>query len=183
VNGSVACSGITSSGGATVSTDITVGDHVYTAKIGNGMTNMRFNTNGNVGIGVNNTSGYLLQVNGACAGTSWTNLSDIRKKDVISDKVLELSQIANAPMFAFRWKDQSIDTRIHIGTSAQYWEKIAPEIVSQDGIGFLGMQYDVAALLAAVTTAKKVEDHERRIAALEAENERLKKEIEELKAA
>lgn len=154
----------------TIAVDLTVGEHIYVEKIGNGMTNMRFNTNGNVGIGVNNTSGYLLQVNGACAGTSWTNLSDMRQKNYVEDESIELWQVASAPVFKFTWKNNAFGTDLHVGSSAQYWQTIVPEAVTTDGIGNLGLQYDVVALLAAVTTAKKVQEHEQRIEELEREN-------------
>ena len=189
VDSSIECHDLTvstgsgSQGSASIATDLTVGSHVYVDKIGNGMTNMRFNSNGNVGIGVNNTSGYLLQVNGAVAGTSWTNLSDMRQKNYIEDKNIELWQVANAPLFKFTWKNKSFGTDLHIGSSAQYWQTIAPEAVTTDGLGILGLQYDVVALLAAITTAKKVQDHENRIQALERENAALRNELRQLRAA
>lgn len=147
------------------------------------MTNMRFETNGNVGIGVQNTSGYLLQVNGAVAGTSWTNLSDMRQKNYIEDESIELWQVAGAPVFKFTWKNNAFGTDLHVGTSAQYWQTIVPEAVTIDGLGNLGLQYDVVALLAAITTAKKVQEHEQRIEELERENKVLWNMIASLKAA
>ena len=47
--------------------------------------------------------------------------------------------------------------------------------------GELSMQYGVAALVSAITIARKVVDHEQRITELEKENERLRTEIEQLR--
>ena len=59
---------------------------------------------------------------------------------------------------------------------------ILPEVVTEakDDIHTLSMQYGVAALIAAITTAKKVVDHEKRISDLEKECERLRTENEQL---
>jgi cell division protein FtsB len=69
---------------------------------------------------------------------------------------------------------------MQVGTIAQYWQKVLPEVVT-DKNDELSMQYGVAALVAAITTARKVVDHEREIAqlknrvkALEDENKMLK---------
>mgnify|MGYP002519431322 CR=1 FL=1 len=66
--------------------------------------------------------------------------------------------------------------------SDEYWQTLMPEAVHEDKNGYLGMQYDVLAMLGVISVARKVVSHEERIAALEAENERLKKEIEQLKS-
>lgn len=154
--------------------------HGNTVRIStNGSERVTVTTGGNVGIGITNP-GYKLQVNGTCGGTSWTNTSDMRQKNRIKDESIELWQVANAPIFKFTWKDNTIDTLTHIGTSAQYWQTIVPEVVTTDGNGYLGLQYDVVALLAAITTAKKVQDHETRIQALERENAYLKNELKRL---
>ena len=123
------------------------------------------------------------QVAGACGATSFTNTSDMRKKDVIENKTLELWQVAQAPIFSFTWKGGEYDRDVHVGTSAQYWQSHLPEVITKDSEGYLSMPYDVVALLAAITTAKKVQDHEQRIQALERENAALKNELNRLKAA
>ena len=89
--------------------------------------------------------------------------------------------VANAPAIQFRWKDSNCT--VHSGSIAQYWQTVIPECVTHDNQGYLSMQYDVIALLAAISIAKKVVNHEERIAELERENERLRTEIEQLKAA
>ena len=126
------------------------------------------------------------------AWDGFNDLSDMRLKDVhsyIDDSSFTLEDVARAPMFRFTWKDRAND-RLHVGTSAQYWDSKLPEVVTRDGDGYLGMTYANAAMIAAITTARKVLTHDEQIAALtgrldavEAENKRLKDEIEQLKAA
>jgi uncharacterized small protein (DUF1192 family) len=72
---------------------------------------------------------------------------------------------------------------LRVGTSAQYWRGALPESVFSDADGMLGLDYGVTALVSVISVARKVMTHEERIAALEAENERLRNEIETLKAA
>ena len=102
----------------------------------------------------------------------------MRQKDVIKDTDLRIEQIAKAPSFEYRWKDAKIDTDLHVGTSAQYWENVLPEVVSRakDEMGTLSMQYGVAALISAITVARKVMTHEEKIALLETRVSALEKE-------
>ena len=125
-------------------------------------------------VATNSTDKYI-------GGTAaWANTSDIRKKNVLSDVNLNLWQVAQAPLFRFTWKDNNLDNDVHVGTSAQYWQSIVPELVSASGDGSLLMEYGTAALVAAITTAKKVQDHETRIQALERENAYLRNELKRL---
>jgi len=138
----------------------------------------------------------------SCDGSIYTygtevDYSDIRLKDVVSQvEDLDVEKIARAPIFRFMWKDRH-DTKIHVGTSAQYWQSVMPEPVEADEEGYLGMSYSQTALAAAVMTARTVLTHEEQIAALtgrldaveqenkaiKAENAWLRQEIELLKAA
>jgi hypothetical protein len=56
---------------------------------------------------------------------------------------------------------------------------VLPNVVltAKDEKGTLSMQYGVAALVSAITIARKVVDHEHRIKQLEQENEELKKQL------
>lgn len=118
----------------------------------------------------------------AIYGKKFQATSDIRKKDIIDNIDLNVGVIAQAPIFDFVWKAYP-DTRPSIGTSAQYWEKVLPYSVSKDQDGYLAMDYGATALAAAVLTARKVSEHERRIAALELENQLLRERIQTLEAA
>ena len=152
---------------------------------------------GNVGIGT--TPSYKLHVSGEVGATGFTNTSDIRTKNIIKDVTLRLDQIAKAPTFEYYWLDTSIDHDLHVGTSAQYWESVLPQVVStaNDKFGTKAMQYGVAALISAITIARKVMTHEEeiallktRVSALEKENgeqelliNSLQEELEKYKAA
>lgn len=126
---------------------------------------------------------------------TWTSASDIRLKDIISNVGASIEQIASAPVFNYRWKAGG--TQVMLGTSAQYWRNVFQFGVTEGPNTYLFMDYGATALAAAVITARTVQNHEQRIAALEAlsdrqgkeivslraENERLINEINELKAA
>lgn len=116
---------------------------------------------------------------------SFNQGSDLRKKNIIGDVPINLYNVANAPLFKFTWNNETKYSGQHIGSAAQYWQTVLPELVSigRDADMTLAMQYDVIALASAITVAKKVVDHEERIILLERENEALKKEIANLKSA
>lgn len=118
----------------------------------------------------------------AIYGKAFTPTSDIRKKDITDYINLNLTVISQAPIFNFTWKDCP-GTRPSVGTSAQYWEKVLPYAVSEAPDGYLAMDYGATALAAAVMTARKVEEHEQRIAELERENKVLWNMIATLKAS
>lgn len=116
-------------------------------------------------------------------GTSgWNNVSDVRMKNIVSYVNEDVERIANAPVFNFTFKNS--ETRnVLLGTSAQYWETVFPNAISVAPNSYLSMDYGATALAAAVITARKVVDHEKRIRLLEVENEALRKEIDQLKNA
>jgi hypothetical protein len=108
-----------------------------------------------------------------------TALSDARHKRVISDTNISVEQIAKMPSVLFKWTDGKHDDKIYAGTLAQEWQNTLPQaIVRQDNEeGTLAFNYGVAALVASITTARKVVDHEKRIQELERENKRLKEKL------
>ena len=127
------------------------------------------------------SSGTLNFVCNIYATGAITALSDARKKDITGEAGVTVEQIAHAPAVQFLWKDKERrKDGQQVGTLAQYWQTVLPEVVSDKG-GELSMQYGVAALVSAIVTARKVVDHERRITELEKENERLKEEISQLR--
>ena len=99
--------------------------------------------------------------------------SDMRFKDKIEDMGISLADIANAPLFTFKWNDRDDDV-IYLGSSAQYWEKIAPWLVSGDD--FKSLNYATLGVAMGISLAKKTINHEERIKILEAEIKRLKRE-------
>lgn len=126
---------------------------------------------------------------------TWANASDIRLKDIVSYAGASVEQVANAPIFNYKWKAGG--TQVMLGTKAQYWCDVFPFGVTEGPNGYLYIDPANIALASAVMVARKVQSHEERIAALEAlsdrqgkeivflraENERLINEINELKAA
>ena len=144
-------------------------------------SNFVFTKGGRLGIQTTSPS-YTVHVAGTIYATgAITALSDARKKDIIGEAGVTVEQIAHAPAVQFLWKDKERrKDGQQVGTLAQYWQTVLPEVVSDKG-GELSMQYGVAALVSAIVTARKVIDHERRITELEKENERLKEEISQLR--
>ena len=123
---------------------------------------------GNVGIGT--TPAYKLHVAGTIYATgNITALSDIKQKNVEQyDAHLGFEEVANAPIIKFTWKDpKAEDKGLQVGSIAQYWEKVLPEAVKRDKEGTLSMSYGVVALVAAVSTAKKVRELDERVTKLE----------------
>lgn len=138
---------------------------------------------GNVGIGVGVSSSYALRVAGIVRASTGvysegyvTALSDIRHKDIRDNVNLTVSEVANAPAVKFLWKDRRQEG-LQVGSIAQYWQKVLPEAIVEAADGELTMSYGVIALLSSIATARKVEDHERRIAELERENKLLKEQL------
>lgn len=125
--------------------------------------------NGKVGIGTTSPS-YKLHVNGEAAATSFVNTSDIRKKDIIENLNLDVEDIAKAPIFKFSWIDPEMPEGVNVGTSAQYWQTIIPEIVTEadDDDKTLSMQYGVAGLVSSIALARKVVEQEETIKVQEA---------------
>jgi hypothetical protein len=141
--------------------------------------------NDHLGVGDTNTD-YALYVYGTAyitgniSAASVTNRSDMRLKDFVENINLSVESIAAAPSFKYTFKG---DSRLMAGTSAQYWRGVLSEVVFEDADTMLSLDYGVTALAGVISVARKVMTHEERIAALEAENERLRNEIETLKAA
>lgn len=96
-----------------------------------------------------------------------TALSDARKKDITGEAGVTVEQIAHAPAVQFLWKDKERrKDGQQVGTLAQYWQTVLPEVVSDKG-GELSMQYGVAALVSSIIIARKVANHEVRIDKME----------------
>lgn len=81
--------------------------------------------------------------------------SDIRKKNIVENVNLPIESIAESPIFKYKFKDSTNDS-IYIGTSAQYWQEIIPEVVSTDQDGYLMMNYTSLNTVAALTCAKEL---------------------------
>lgn len=138
----------------------------------------------------NQGSAYDLYVSGDNDGNAYfggnvsvyslTQRSDVRYKDIIGDVALTIQQIASAPVFQFMFKEQRKNKRMLVGTSAQYWDAVMPEVVTRDADGMLGLDYGVTALVSTIILAKGMTEHERRITKLEMENAELRARIKDL---
>lgn len=106
--------------------------------------------------------------------------SDIRFKHQLGDIALDLDTIANAPMFRFTWTNKE-NSRVQIGTSAQYWKDSARELVSVDKDDFHRLDYATLGVLIGVTLGKTVKNHEDRIKELETKVESLEEENRRLR--
>jgi hypothetical protein len=127
------------------------------------------------------TSAANLYAVGGVSALGFSQTSDIRSKAMVRSFRLGVEDIAGAPLFTFRWKADGERGKLLAGSSAQYWRGVLPEVVTEDADGMLGMDYGVTALASVISVAARVQTHEERIKALEAENEKLRKEIEILK--
>ena len=113
---------------------------------------------------------------------TWNNVSDIRLKDVLSYATASIKQIADAPIFNYRFKGDKTEN-VMLGSSAQYWQKVFPEAVKTAFDDNLTMSYESIALASTVMTARKVLTHEEQIAALNRRIGELESEIKQLKAS
>ena len=138
---------------------------------------------GKCGIGVTSPQAKLhvggdIYASGGVTGLVATT-SDERKKNIISRELpLTLEQIADAPAVRFTWKDNEFIKGDQVGSIAQYWQDVLPEAVLEgnDEESTLSLQYGVAAMISAITTAREVVRLKKRVAELE-------KEVQLLKAA
>lgn len=98
--------------------------------------------------------------------------SDMRYKIVESKFRLSSAIIAHAPLFRFKWKNHKT-TKLKIGTSAQYWEKFAPELVTLDAVSdFKHLNYAGLGVAIGISNAREIEQLKKEIVSLK---ERLSK--------
>ena len=109
------------------------------------------------GNGRGSRSGVTVRAANFFADSAVSVVSDERKKIVSKEMVLDLDKIADAPAVLFKWKDQHEETE-HVGTIAQYWQKVMPQVVCEDHEGNLSMQYGTAALVAVISVARELRE-------------------------
>lgn len=83
--------------------------------------------------------------------------SDVSQKNVIKDVELTVEQIAKSPAINFTWKEG--DDKQYVGTIAQYWKDVLPEVVSGDE-GNLRMDYASLGVVNSIILARKVEEQD-----------------------
>lgn len=118
-------------------------------------------------------------------GSSWNawqrvqnvSMSDVRLKTILSYPTFDIRQIANAPIIRYIWSKEGYgDKNVHVGSTAQYWMNVSREFVEEEFGGYYSLQYGVAALISAITVARKVMTHEEEIALLKTRVSALEKE-------
>jgi hypothetical protein len=104
-------------------------------------------------------SGMKVSTNILAAG-GITMYSDIRKKNIISPLSLPLERIANAPSFRYTFKDD-VDRQQRVGTSAQYWLGVLPEVIGNDG-SYYTLDPGTLAVACSISIAKHLMEHLRK---------------------
>lgn len=108
-----------------------------------------------------------------------TQGSDMRRKEVTDYLEPSVYDVASAPLVRFSWRGG--DGRELVGTSAQYWQRVVPELVGETQEGWLTMDYQTAGVVAGVTAARKAVELERRIEEQDRRIEELEQIINQLK--
>lgn len=132
--------------------------------------------NGNVGIGTA-SPGYKLHVVGTAGlstGSSWTNASDIRLKDIKGEYSKGLKELSQLRPVNFRYKVDNPrglpSDEDYIGFVAQEVKEVFPEAVSEAEDGYL--DFNIHAVNVAVVNA--IKEQQQLIEELQAEVEALK---------
>lgn len=103
---------------------------------------------------------------------SMTSLSDIREKNIQRDVELSVEYIANSPSFVFTYKKDP-SGKLHVGTSANYWYNIFPEVVTTANQRY-NLDYVALNNASTIALAKEVVNQKAEIASLKSEIESLK---------
>jgi hypothetical protein len=98
--------------------------------------------------------------------SSFQQLSDERLKSKISDITLTSEQISEAPAIIYHWNTDESKTR-RVGTIAQYWQNILPEVVTEDSNGNLSLNYSELSAISVISLAKEIIELKKRIEELE----------------
>ena len=116
-----------------------------------------------------------------------SGMSDARKKTIIEHLTLDVRRIAEMPIVRFLWKDRS-DNSLQVGTLAQSWLPLLPEIVTHSKDDVYGVKYGVGAMCIGVSNSREivglinnVVDLKHRIELLEKSNRELMNEKRDLR--
>lgn len=121
------------------------------------------------------------------AGGGITMYSDLRKKNVLSNEVLSVKEIALAPLFAHTYKSDD-NQYIHVGTSAQYWSAIHEDwFTRKDSEGYYQMELQNLGVAMGISLAREIVTFEGAFKKYESKTDKkirlMKKKINELEKA
>ena len=86
--------------------------------------------------------------------------SDLRKKNILSNEVLSVKEIAAAPLFAHTYKSDQ-NHYLHIGTSAQYWSAIHENwFTRKDSEGYYQMELQNLGVAMGISLAREIVKYE-----------------------
>ena len=118
----------------------------------NNAERMRITSGGEILVNTTTDAGaYYLQVNGSVYATAYYESSDLRKKNVLSERVG--SDGINT--ITFKWKDGR-DSLTHIGYAAQQVEKVLPDAVKTNPDGYKTINYDEVQTLKIANLEKEI---------------------------
>lgn len=156
---------------ATAADCLSISSHLYVG--GTSATSYTFRVEGNAfakGIdcqgwfsvldGSGNVAARITQAGDMVVSGGITMYSDVRKKDIISDKLLSVKSIADAPLFAFNYKSDEAK-RLHTGTSAQYWHGAYGDMFGyKDEEGFYTLEYQNLGVAMGISLAREIVKYE-----------------------
>lgn len=147
---------------------------------------MVIDAGGNVGIGITSPSEKLHVVGNILASGGITMYSDLRKKNILSDEVLSVKEIAAAPLFAHTYKSDE-NHYLHIGTSAQYWSAIHEGwFTRKDSEGYYQMELQNLGVAMGISLAREIVTFEGTFKKYESKTDKkirhMKKKINDLEA-
>ena len=89
-----------------------------------------------------------------------TMYSDLRKKNILSNEVLSVKEIAAAPLFRHTYKSDD-NQYIHVGTSAQYWSGIHEDwFTRKDSEGYYQMELQNLGVAMGISLAREIVKYE-----------------------
>lgn len=146
-------------------------------------------TDTNFNNGNNNYSGQISFESGGniIASGGITMYSDLRKKNILSNEVLSVKEIAAAPLFKHTYKSDD-NQYIHVGTSAQYWSGIHEDwFTRKDSEGYYQMELQNLGVAMGISLAREIVTFEGAFKKYESKTDKkirlMKKKINELEKA
>lgn len=111
---------------------------------------------GNSGMEFDEEHYSMFHFSGDCYAETFSQTSDETLKNKVADVALTVEQIAEAPSIKFTWKDENKRQDVNVGTIAQYWQEVLPEVVGKDRNNKLTLNYSALATVSVISLAKEV---------------------------